>query len=249
MRRYKHQLASSAAHLIAPFVGNQPARGRRVLMFHGVNDPIVNADPDLYNHKTVTFRQHVDAIQSWALAHRLEFLPFDGASSPGITLTFDDGYASIATTVAPILCERGIPFHVFVPAGLVNLVRTLHLSKDDVRGLSSNPLVGFGAHGLMHRSLTSMPDYELTSELNTSRKALSELTGSDVRSMSYPFGDHDERVHRAARHAGFTYAGTSSPGTCDESTDPMQIPRVDIWAMDSARDVVNKLRGAWDRFL
>jgi peptidoglycan/xylan/chitin deacetylase (PgdA/CDA1 family) len=148
-----------------------------------------------------------------------------------------------------MLVKHGIPFHVFVPVGLVNETRQLQLSTNDIRTLSTNPLIGFGAHGLLHRSLTSLNDDELKRELSTSRTVLSELTECEVQSMSYPFGDHDDRVRNAARNMGFALAGTSSPGTCHKLVDPMQIPRIDIWAMDSPRDVLNKLRGAWDWLL
>ena len=249
MRRNKHRLARALASVVAPLTTRSDHSSRRVLMFHGVDDVNVDADHDLYNHSREAFIAHIDALEQWADRHQLPFVAFDGNNEPGLCLTFDDGYASIASMVAPLLIERSIPFHVFIPVGLVTDERGTHLSNSDISALATEPLIGFGAHGLTHRPLTEFVDDQLRHELLESRRRLSALTQRDIITMSYPFGQHDERVRGAVHGAGFRLAGTSSPGPDNLGGDPLQIPRTDIWAMDSARDAVLKARGAWDWLL
>lgn len=249
MRRNKHRLARALASAFAPLTTRAEHSSRRVLMFHSVNDIDVDADRDLYNHSREAFVAHIDALQKWAERHQLRFAAFDGNNEPGLCLTFDDGYASIGSIVAPLLIERSIPFHVFIPVGLVGDERGTHLSHSDISMLATEPLIGFGAHGLTHRPLTEFVDDQLRHELSESRRQLSALTQRDIITMSYPFGQHDERVRSAVHGAGFRLAGTSSPGPDNPGGDPLQIPRTDIWAMDSAGDAVLKARGAWDWLL
>ena len=249
MRRNKHRLARTLAAAVSPLSGRHANASRRVLMFHAVDDVGVDADHDLYNHSRTVFVAQIDALQQWAEGHRLPFVAFDGRDEAGLCLTFDDGYASIVSVVAPLLIERHIPFHVFVPVGLVSDRRGTHLSRHDITSLATEPLVGFGAHGLTHRPLDALRDDDLAHELTESRRELSGLAKRDIVTMSYPFGRHDERVRSAVRESGFQLAATSSPGRYSASRDALQIPRTDVWAMDSPRDAVQKARGAWDWLL
>ena len=128
MRRNKYRLARTLAAAVSPLSGRHANASRRVLMFHAVEDVGVDADHDLYNHSRAVFVAQIDALQQWAEGYRLPFVAFDGRDEAGLCLTFDDGYASIVSVVAPLLIERDIPFHVFVPVGLVSDRRGTHLS-------------------------------------------------------------------------------------------------------------------------
>ncbi len=248
MRRIKYRLADTAGYVLGfPGSVRQP-RGVRVLMFHGVDDD-VDADHELYNHSIDRFCSHILAVSDWLSDHGQTFVALHDTSTSGICLTFDDGYASIARTVCPFLIDRGIPFHVFVPVELCDMQSGLHLSRAQIRDLATEPLVGIGSHGYSHVPLAGLAATKLRHELTRSRGELEELTGREITSMSYPFGSFGDEVCHAVREAGFTRAATSQPGILDSATDLLRIPRTDIWAMDSNRTVINKIRGGWDLLL
>ena len=248
MRKLKYRLAVAAGACSAVFTKRDISNGVRVLMFHGVGDN-VDADHDLYNHSPEHFFAQISAIANWVRCTQTSFVHFAAEHSGGVCLTFDDGYSSLYHTVAPHLIDRKIPFHIFVPPACSHELETLHLSHNQLRSLASESIVGIGAHGYRHRDLTKLDDDELINELVQSRNELSRLIGSEIGTMSYPFGQHDERVRRAVQQAGFTLAATSTPGRFTKTTDVLQVPRTDIWALDSPRTVINKLEGGWDWFL
>jgi len=248
MRKLKYRLAVAAGSCASLLTRRQHTAGVRVLMFHGVGDD-VDADHDLYNHSADQFFAQVSAITDWVQRTQTSIVPLSKEHFSGVSLTFDDGYSSLYHTIAPHLIERNIPFHIFVPPACSHEMETLHLSHNQLRSLASESMIGIGAHGYHHRSLTKLDDNELINELVQSRSELSRITGSEVETMSYPFGQHDERVRRAVRQAGFTLAATSTPGWMTSTSDLLQVPRIDIWALDSPRTVISKLQGGWDWLL
>ena len=58
------------------------------------------------------------------------------------------------------------------------------------------------------RTLTLLGDAELERELGESRRRLEAELGRPCRSLAYPYGDHDERVVRAAAATGYEAAAT-----------------------------------------
>jgi peptidoglycan/xylan/chitin deacetylase (PgdA/CDA1 family) len=248
MRKLKYRLAVAAEKCASLLARRQIATGTRVLMFHGVGDN-VDADHDLYNHSPDHFFVQISAIADWVRRTGTSFVRFESEQSGGVCLTFDDGYSSLHHTVAPYLIDRKIPFHIFVPPACSHELETLHLSHNQLRSLATESLIGIGAHGYRHRDLTEFDDSDLADELARSRSELSRITGTQISTMSYPFGQHDERVRKAVRQAGFTLAATSAPGSFTTTTDLLQVPRIDIWALDSPQTVINKIVGGWDWLL
>lgn len=248
MRKLKYRFAVAAGACTAVFAKHDISNGVRVLMFHGVGDN-VDADHDLYNHSPDHFFAQISAITEWVKCAETSFVHLTTEQSSGVCLTFDDGYSSLYHTVAPHLVDRKIPFHIFVPSACSHERETLHLSHNQLRSLTSESLIGIGAHGYRHRDLTELNDRELVDELVRSRSELSQITNREIDTMSYPFGQHDERVQKAVQQAGFALAATSAPGSFTTTTDLLQVPRIDIWALDSPQTVINKIVGGWDWLL
>lgn len=248
MRHLKYRLASALGSIIGYTKTIREPHGIRVLMFHGVGDD-VTAKHQLYNHAPDHFRSQILAVSEWLSEHNQRFVAFDDTPKGGVCLTFDDGYSSIVRTVAPFLLGLGIPFHIFVPINLCRVNQGLHLTQSQIRDLASEPLVGIGSHGYSHVPLNQLSNDELRQELTRSRYELEELTGRTISTISYPFGSFSPEVCRAVHDTGYIRAATSQPGLLKPTTNLLQIPRTDIWAMDSNRTVINKIRGGWDLFL
>ncbi|TMQ64833.1 MAG: polysaccharide deacetylase family protein [Candidatus Eisenbacteria bacterium] len=135
-----------------------------------------------------------------------------GAPPGSIALTADDGYASQLTHLRPLLRELGIPWTVFVLAGMLGKrndwdhpwvsPRERHLTPDEVRRLAGEG-VTIGSHGMTHVNMTALPDAALEEELARSRETLRNLSSQPVDCVSYPWGLANERVTDAARSAGY----------------------------------------------
>ncbi|UGS34613.1 polysaccharide deacetylase family protein [Capillimicrobium parvum] len=161
---------------------------------------------------------------------------------PWAFLTFDDGFADNATTVAPLLRERGWSALVFVLPPAVDSgaafdwpeIRPRRDAHPEVMRSLDWPAaeamaeagIEFGSHTNRHLHLPALGDDELRDELLDSRRRIMERLGR-CDSLAYPFGEWDPRVAAAARDAGYRHAFTL-PRQGQATADLLSIPRVAI---------------------
>jgi peptidoglycan/xylan/chitin deacetylase (PgdA/CDA1 family) len=150
-------------------------------------------------------------------------------------ITFDDGYASVPATAAPVLRDLGFGAVVFLTTGLLD--RPAIFPGDPVcpperaatwaeaRGLAA---AGFeiGSHATNHRHLTTLGDDELAAELAESRRLLEERLSVPVRLHAYPFGSCDARVAAACARV-YDGAFTTRLDYVRRGDDPRLLPRLD----------------------
>ena len=234
-------------------VPHPQARGHRTLMYHsvGLEHSSTTVDGDtlgIYSMTLAQFTQQIDAIQAMSATKGISIDVFGSAKDNSLSITFDDGYTDALTVIAPLLCSRQIPFHVFVSSARMNGTDRKYLSPAQVIELSNMPGVSIGAHGATHRSLTSLSSSELAAELQASKVNLEAVLQKPVITMSYPYGHVDESVRKAAHDAGFTFAATSKWGFNEVASDPLLQRRIDMWFGDNKRTVENKILGHWNWF-
>lgn len=251
----KRRVASVVGEVFR-LVPHPQAHGHRTLMYHSVgleqNSTTVDGDTlGIYSMTVAQFTQQIDAIQGVAQLTGMSFVPFGSVLRDTISITFDDGYTDALTVIAPLLCARQIPFHVFVSSARMNGHDRKYLSPAQVVELSNMPGVSIGAHGATHRSLTSLSSLsssELAAELQASKIGLEAVLQKSVTTMSYPYGHVDQSVRIAAHDAGFTFAATSKWGFNEAASDPLLQRRIDMWSGDTKRTVENKILGHWNWF-
>jgi peptidoglycan/xylan/chitin deacetylase (PgdA/CDA1 family) len=98
------------------------------------------------------------------------------------------------------------------------------LRAEDIRTLAGGAEIGF--HTLRHDLLTELSDDELADALRAGRDELTAVSGTSLETISYPHGQADERVARAARAAGFVSGFVTARRRVDADTDPLLIPRI-----------------------
>jgi len=229
------------------------AHGHRTLMYHSVglkqNNSTVDGDTlGIYSMTLAQFTAQIDVIQAVCASTGISIDVFGSAKNNSLSITFDDGYTDALTVIAPLLCARQMPFHVFVSSARMNGTDRKYLSPAQVDELSNMPGVTIGAHGATHRSLTSLSTSELAAELQASKVDLEAVLQKPVTTMSYPFGHVDESVRKAAHETGFTFAATSKWGFNEAASDHLLQRRIDMWSGDTKRTVENKILGHWNWF-
>ena len=234
-------------------VPHPQAHVHRTLMYHSVgleqNSTTVDGDTlGIYSMTLAQFTAQIDAIQAVCASTGISIDAFGSAKNDSLSITFDDGYTDALTVIAPLLCARQIPFHVFMSSARMNGTDRKYLSPAQVVELSNMPGVTIGAHGATHRSLTSLSSSELAAELQASKVDLEAVLQKPVTTMSYPFGHVDESVRKAAHETGFTFAATSKWGFNEAASDPLLQRRIDMWSDDNKRTVENKILGHWNWF-
>ena len=88
--------------------------------------------------------------------------------------------------------------------------------------------IDLGAHTLTHRTLTTLGDGDLRSEIEASRDIIEQHGGVRPDSFSYPYGIWDARVRDAVRRAGYRAAVTLEFGLNTPGIDPCALRRVNV---------------------
>lgn len=248
MNRFTYEAARSLAvitNLVQP--KDSTRYGTRVLMLHDLQ--MGDSTTDVYSLPLQHFESGIRTVAEWATEHSREFVAFSNTPTPGIAVTFDDGYKTTLTLAAPILSALGIPFHIFVTKSYIEGDDPRFLRPAEVRELCAISGVTVGVHGVTHQRLTKLSSQYVHDELAQSKNWLEQLTGRSVTSMSYPHGDFNAEVSEIAGSCGLTSAACSHAGTFTDTHQAFAIPRIDIWAFDKRRTFLHKTLGSWDRFL
>ncbi|MFP4163050.1 MAG: polysaccharide deacetylase family protein [Chitinispirillaceae bacterium] len=164
-------------------------------------------------------------------------------SSENAIITFDDGFLDFYTHALPLLEKRSMKSTVFPVAGHIGststwdvMGRLQHLSAEMIREIAH---LGheIGSHTLSHANLPWLSDKLLKKELQDSKKILEDITGSAVKSISFPFGGWNTRVWEAARESGYT-CGTVYRG--HSKAPPELLPVLGVYHFDKAQDIIEK---------
>ncbi len=153
-------------------------------------------------------------------------------------LTFDDGYASLATHAYPVLADLGFTATTFLVTDYVGKTnawdvrytwnRLRHLDWSDVEQWQGKGFQ-FASHGATHRRLTWLDDSAALAELRRSREILTSRLGVEAgRAIAYPFGAVNERIAGHARAIGYElgFGGVKGNG------DVLRLSRVPVYCWD-----------------
>ncbi len=150
---------------------------------------------------------------------------------PRIVFTFDDAYANLLTTVAPVMRRLGSPWSVFPVTGALGTAPTwsmpdghpdtheVTMTRDEVRSLAADPLVEIGAHTRTHPPMAEVRDPErLRTELVFPREELASITSRPVDSLALPYGSFSFCALDAASDVGYVRILT-----LEEANEPRRI--------------------------
>ena len=154
-----------------------------------------------------------------------------------VRASFDDAFCN-AATVFPQLASLDVPVQIFVctayahdgaPLTIPELagddpVQLATMTWDELRSHSERG-VTISSHGVTHAHLTRLTDAELQRELVDSKQELEDRLERPCTDFAYPYGEHDERVRRFVRDAGYERAY----GLDDDGKDTYALRRVDLY--------------------
>ena len=128
-----------------------------------------------------------------------------------ISFLFDDGYASVLE-----FKEKLVPFQPKISI-ITNFIGKTsnwdtrmggtgksHLTVSQIRELQQSGWKIL-SHSHLHHALDQLSAEKLKTDLETSKKTLENITGSEITGLSLPFGRFDNRVIEIANEAGFRH--------------------------------------------
>jgi len=219
-------------------------KGIPVLYYHSVKesaDNEVTITPEMLRTqlKYIHNQGYVTLTTSDLKAYILNDSPVPEKS---ILITFDDGYMDNYYNAFPILKDFNMVATIFCITS--DLDGSYYLSKDAVREMSSYG-IDIESHTVNHPHLNKMTYDKQLEELVKSKKTLEEITGKEINSIAYPFGDFNGDSVKAAKDAGYTLGFTTKLGLSDRSDNPLTLDRIYInskYNMNTFKELLNKTK-------
>jgi peptidoglycan/xylan/chitin deacetylase (PgdA/CDA1 family) len=187
------------------------------------------------------FRGQLDALDAWGavvlpLAEASARLVAGTLPDRSVTLTFDDGYASVVEAAWPLLRERQLAATLFVVAGYLDGQRfawdsddpddrrTRLIDRHELEAAAADGL-NIGSHTVTHSWLPHLEPDALRRELSDSRSQLEDQLGSPITSLAYPTGGWNSTVRDAAATAGYEIGVTVDRGVNYAGRDQLALLR------------------------
>ncbi len=180
---------------------------------------------------------------AWFLANNH---PFVGRP---VMVSFDDGFQDFADQAWPILRIHDFRAEVFIVTDLVGQAAEWdrHLGEPaslmDVSTIVRLAAEGviFGSHLASHRGADGLSTLELAEELTRSRALLQRWLDRPADSFAAPFGLTDERLRILAAECGFRTGFSTEPGVAHLTSDPLNLPRIEVRGDWSLEDFITQL--------
>ncbi|HTW43642.1 MAG TPA: polysaccharide deacetylase family protein [Solirubrobacteraceae bacterium] len=192
-----------------------------VLAYHGLGRFPRALDPYNLMLDPARFREQVQALRGRGYrfvslaqigAHLRHGTPPEGVCA----LTFDDGTCDNLELLAPLLVELELPASIFVCPGLLGSAHFAMpaqagvrlMDAQQLRELASAARVEIGSHTNTHCDLSTADGRQALAEMRSSKDALEQLLGRQVRTFAYPKCGYSPSCPDAAARAGYELAVT-----------------------------------------
>jgi hypothetical protein len=157
----------------------------------------------------------------------------------GVLFTFDEAYSELAGVLPMLIEDRcGVILFAVQSATESGFFRTSTVNggispKDvmtcqELRSMFSQGII-IGSHTVTHPNLRAIPESQLIEELMQSKNYFESISNKKVKWFAYPGGAYNSRVLDIVSEAGYSFAVTIKPGFAKPNSNPLEIPRVDIY--------------------
>ncbi|MEZ5499970.1 MAG: polysaccharide deacetylase family protein [Steroidobacteraceae bacterium] len=206
-----------------------------VLTFHDISDHdhVLSYPIDAFEHLLQEFGRHNVPVVDFDTLRR---------GGGGVTLTFDDGFASVHRVALPALRARGYPAHLFAATGSigraerwpVGAARPDHLAMLDWQQLEDchHGGVTIEAHTVDHPDLCTLDRDAIVDQCQRANETIAARLGRAPRLFAYPFGRFNTHVVRAAAPL-YSACFTTRMGYWMAGSDSARVPRIDSYYLRS----------------
>ncbi len=241
-----YMTCSSARQLVLSLFPGTPRATRLVILYyHGVT-----AD------ERANFAQQLDTVVRHSKVVHADYCNPTIENGLHVAITFDDAFENLLSNVIPELEKRSLPATIFVPSGNLGAfpdweMLEIHereadeiMTGNQICAIASDR-IRIGSHTVSHPRLSTLDSNQLEFELETSKSELEALLGIQISTLSFPYGDYDERVVEVASAKGYKFVYSISPETLDASSKHTKRGRVAVSPNDGRLEFYLKMVGAY----
>jgi peptidoglycan/xylan/chitin deacetylase (PgdA/CDA1 family) len=225
------------------------ARGATLLIHHrvggGSTDELDLPTSQLEEQLDVLLGEGHDVVSLDAALDRLD----SGDGTPSVVLTFDDGFADVHDNAWPLLRERGLPFTLYLTAGLVGAAMRWEgssavsqgapaLGWEQVAEMAASGLCTVGNHTWDHAG----PDDVDEEQLDRCSDEIERRIGTRPRHFAWTWGVEVRTLLPSVRER-FRSAATGQLGRNAPGVDRHALRRVAVRRTDPLPFYRAKLRG------
>ena len=206
-----------------------------ILLYHRVDDrgrPFTTRPEVFADHLSLLADRGYRSLTAEQLDHCIAGDPAAFGPKP-FAITFDDGFAELETTVAPLLRDAGFTATAFLitsRCGPGGEGAGEHLSWEAARSLQSSGTLEFFSHSHTHRRWGSAVEPQtIVDDLDASLSLLADELGrprSELDHLAWPFGDTTDGWERAAVGLGLTTQYVVQRGAVTHADRHLRLPRL-----------------------
>jgi peptidoglycan/xylan/chitin deacetylase (PgdA/CDA1 family) len=204
------------------------------------------------------FREHLafltrEGYETLTVTDYVALLRDPGAALPErlAIVTFDDGFADVATAGAPALVEAGVAATMYVSTAYVGGASSW-LGRDGEQPMLTWDAIGelaaagieIGAHSHHHVPLDELDDVAAEMEITVSKRLIERQLGVAVESFAYPHGYHTRRIKDMVRRAGYTSACAVKEALSGPADDGFALARIMIHGEAPVEQLDSLMRGS-----
>ena len=237
----------AAVRTAGPLLDRAPAP-TRILTYHSIGHRRyeMNVTPEAFAEQIAWLAEH----------HQVIPLADAAQGTPGVAITFDDGYRDNLTNALPILEQHACTATIFAVSGCLGGTLPFEkepesgalLTQDELREAAARGLA-IGGHTRSHARLSQLDPEAQEAEIAGCRSDLEQVLGAPVTAFAYPYGaalDYDATSVRLAEQAGYTLACSNRYGPVHPADGPFAIRRIWIDSTDTLASFQDKVSGRLD---
>ena len=228
---------------------SRPVEAIPVLLYHSVSD-VAPTGQELYTVTPAVFASHLavlaDSGRPIVALREIAEQALGGSTVPtgAVAISFDDGFADLATNALPRLLRHSMTATLFQTTGCIGgqFCDRAMLDESALRDLAEAG-IDIGSHSVSHPHLDLLDPAARVEQLRASRSRLEEILSKPVDAIAYPHGSHHRRTARAAAHVGYRWAAAVKNAYSHAEDDPWGLARITITSDHTATDVARVLAG------